>query len=221
MKLAFVSDTHELHGEIAVPPCDVLVCCGDFTNLGTAGAVESFAAWCAELLREKPVRHVVVVAGNHELSLDPTRRESAGGARERAIAELESAGAIYLEGSGCAIEGVTFHGSPWSMRFYDWAFQIDTEAQDLELALALPDRVDVLVTHGPPHRVLDRTYDGRHVGSPALAARVESIRPRVHAFGHIHEAYGIAAGHGTTFVNASTCDARYRPIHPPIVIDLV
>ena len=45
MKLVFVSDTHELHEEIVVPPCDVLVHCGDFTNFAP-----DFAAFRAVVL---------------------------------------------------------------------------------------------------------------------------------------------------------------------------
>ncbi|CAG8656781.1 1825_t:CDS:10, partial [Acaulospora colombiana] len=46
------------------------------------------------------------------------------------------------------------------------------------------------LTHGPPHRILDRVYAGELVGCKALASRVEQIRPIIHIFGHIHEARG-------------------------------
>jgi Icc-related predicted phosphoesterase len=42
----------------------------------------------------------------------------------------------------------------------------------------------------------------------------------VHAFGHIHEASGLEARDGTTYVNASICDLRYRPVNPLRVVDL-
>lgn len=220
MRLAFISDTHEQHDAIVLPPCDVLVCSGDFTNMGEPARVAEFARWCARALREQPVRHVVVIAGNHDLSFDGSRREANDGAREEGIAALRAAGAVYLEDDGCEIEGVSFWGSPWSMRFFDWAFQIDDEEHDRKIWSRVPSGVDVLITHGPPQGVLDRTYDGRHVGSPWLTQTAERVRPRVHAFGHIHEARGIAVRHGTTFVNACTCDARYDPVHPPVVISL-
>lgn len=220
MKLAFVSDIHELHDDIVVPPCDVLVCCGDFTNGGQPHAVGAFARWCQRVLREQPVRRLVTIAGNHELTFDASRREAAGGLREEVIGAVRASGAIYLEDEACTIEGVTFYGSPWSMRFFDWAFQIDGEEQDRAVSARIPDRVDVLITHGPPHGILDRTYDGRNVGSPALTETVARVRPRIHAFGHIHEAHGIAVRHGTTFVNACTCNARYEPVNAPVVITL-
>ena len=46
------------------------------------------------------------------------------------------------------------------------------------------------MTHGPPHRILDRTNMGTPAGCEALAPRLEQIRPALCVFGHIHEARG-------------------------------
>ena len=46
------------------------------------------------------------------------------------------------------------------------------------------------MTHGPPHRILDRINMGVFVGCEALAPRLEQIRPALCVFGHIHEARG-------------------------------
>jgi hypothetical protein len=42
----------------------------------------------------------------------------------------------------------------------------------------------------------------------------------VHAFGHIHEGAGTDVRDGVTYVNASICDERYRPVNPARVVDL-
>src|SRR5690606_32317587 len=84
----------------------------------------------------------------------------------------------------------------------------------------IPDDTDVLVTHGPPHGILDRTYDHEPVGCEQLRIALGRVRPRVHVFGHIHEGYGAAFVDGTLFVNASTCTLAYRPTNPAIVVDL-
>lgn len=42
----------------------------------------------------------------------------------------------------------------------------------------------------------------------------------MHLFGHIHEGYGRVERDGILFVNPSSCDADYRPVNPPIVVDL-
>lgn len=220
MKLAFVSDTHELESGIAIPPCDVLVHTGDFTNDGEPERIDRFAHWIARVLAEQPVRHVVLIAGNHDLCLDRRRRESLDGTRARAIRALEGAGAIYLEDEEIVLEGLRIWGSPWTPRFYDWAFQIDDDEHDQAIWSGIPAGIDLLLSHGPPYGILDRTYDGRSAGSPALMAAVARVRPKLHAFGHIHESYGLHLKDGVLFVNGSTCNARYEPVHPPIAIEL-
>jgi Icc-related predicted phosphoesterase len=68
----------------------------------------------------------------------------------------------------------------------------------------VPDRVDVLLTHGPPHGILDATNRGEDAGCRDLFDRVLVVKPRLHVFGHIHEAAGQTEIDGTVFVNAST-----------------
>ena len=68
--------------------------------------------------------------------------------------------------------------------------------------------------------VLDRVVEGRQEGCAELLKAVGRVRPRLHLFGHIHEAYGLEVRDGTTFVNASICDRACRPVNPPVVVDL-
>jgi Icc-related predicted phosphoesterase len=57
----------------------------------------------------------------------------------------------------------------------------------------LCDDVDVLVSHEPPHGLLDQAYNGEHGGSTRLLASVKGspTKPKVWCFGHIHEARGV------------------------------
>lgn len=50
--------------------------------------------------------------------------------------------------------------------------------------------VDIMVTHGPPWKHLDRTTSGVMAGCPNLLRALDRVRPRLHCFGHIHEAWG-------------------------------
>lgn len=50
----------------------------------------------------------------------------------------------------------------------------------------MPDDIDILVTHGPPRAHLDMI----HLGCPTLLEEVWRVRPRLHIFGHVHEANG-------------------------------
>ncbi len=80
--------------------------------------------------------------------------------------------------------------------------------------------MDVLITHGPPANILDLTISHQHAGCAELLKCIKQIKPRLHVFGHIHEGYGREEQDSTIFVNASTCDLRYKPSQPPITVDL-
>lgn len=49
---------------------------------------------------------------------------------------------------------------------------------------------DVLITHGPPYGILDLNFEDLKVGCEELMRAVIRVQPRLHIFGHIHEAYG-------------------------------
>lgn len=240
-RLAFISDTHTLHGRLTQPiiaaKADILVHSGDFTANDThkkSSEIGDFADWCMMILRKGYVKHVVAIAGNHDEWFDPTcpdtRKRGDPDIAERSRNRLRDAGIIYLQDSGYMIEGIAFWGSPWTGRFFDWAFQIDTAAQDEEIFGRIPSRtqanvaIDVLVTHGPPYGIRDHVTRGQlgehteHAGSPALREALDRVQPRIHAFGHIHEGYGMTIiPNGTLCINACSVG---KTMNPPIIVDL-
>lgn len=116
---------------------------------------------------------------------------------------------------------VSFIFSPYQPEFCDWAFNVPANSARIrQIWSKIPNDVDVLLTHGPPAKILDRTYDGVNAGCQPLLERIKQIKPRLHVFGHIHEAYGLEEQNSTIFVNASTCSLRYKPTQPPITVDL-
>ena len=190
LTLVCVSDTHGRHRETVVPPGDVLIHAGDLTGDGSLSDVAEFDDWLGTL----PHPHKVVVAGNHDWCFE---RQP-----ERARARLTNA--VYLQDEAAVVAGLKFYGSPWQPWFFDWAFNLP-RGPELAVKWALiPDDADVLVTHGPPAGVLDRTRRGDHAGCADLLARVRAVRPRLHVFGHIHEAAGTESDGATLFVNACT-----------------
>lgn len=205
MRLVCISDTHNLHERVVVPDGDVLVHAGDATRRGKERELRAFDAWLGTL----PHRHKIVVAGNHDFAFQQV---------PGAAGWLTNA--HYLQDRAVVLDGVRFYGSPWQPWFHDWAFNLPRGAPLDEVWARIPTGTDVLVTHSPPHGTLDTTVHGETVGCEALAAHVARLRPRVHVFGHIHEGYGQLERDGTRFVNASTCDVRYQPVHAPIVVDL-
>jgi predicted phosphodiesterase len=85
-----------------------------------------------------------------------------------------------------------------------------------ELYAEIPPGLDVLITHGPPLGILDSSvqYGGVPrekpiaIGSAALRDRLRAMqpreRPRLHIFGHEHDARGVVCDQelGMLFVNA-------------------
>ncbi|HEV3440701.1 MAG TPA: metallophosphatase domain-containing protein [Gemmata sp.] len=189
MKIVCISDTHAQHHLIEVPDGDILIHAGDITRHGSLDDVESFNRWLGTL----PHRHKVVICGNHDFCFQNQPTE----------ARARITNAIYLEDSGCEIEGLTFYGSPWQPWFGGWAFNLARgEALAAKWAY-IPVGVDVLITHGPPEGILDKTMRGDFVGCRDLLSRVLEVKPRLHVFGHIHEAAGQLTIEDTIFVNAS------------------
>jgi predicted phosphodiesterase len=209
-RLVLLSDTHSRHDELDVPGADILIHAGDATWTGTYNQIRAFGKW----LRALPHPLKLVVAGNHDWGF-----ETAPAAARRAIGDGRD-GLVYLQDSGITVNGVKFWGSPWQPAFQNWAFNLPRGSEALgRWWTAIPNQTDVLITHGPPSGILD-AVDSMHLGCELLLQRVKELQPRLHIFGHIHEGAGICESGGTTFVNASICDAQYQPTNPIRVVDL-
>lgn len=210
-RLVCISDTHNHHAAVRLPPGDVLVHAGDVSGMGRPREIEAFALW----LREQPFAHKVVIAGNHDWLFE---REPAVA---RGILAKGCPGVVYLEDGGVEIRGLRFWGSPWQPEFCNWAFNIARREDRARKWAMIPADTDVLVTHGPPQGILDRTMGGDAAGCEALAAELGGrLKPRVHVFGHIHEAYGVVEKGGTAYVNASICTVGYQPTNAAVVREL-
>jgi len=205
LRLVCLSDTHGLHDQLDVPDGDVLLHAGDFTKRGAEHEVRAFATFLAA----QPHRHKVVVAGNHDFLFE----------RDATRARELLGDVTYLEDAAATIEGVSIWGSPWQPWFHDWAFNLRRGAPLAAVWDRIPDTTDLLITHGPPFGILDRTALGEHVGCEELVKALARARPRLHLFGHIHEAQGHLVEGSTLFVNASNCDLGYRPVQAPTIVD--
>lgn len=220
------SDTHGMHDSIKpahMPPADVLLHAGDFTNTGELEQVESFAKW----LEVYPARHKVVIAGNHDVTFHDQYYVQKGAARFHSHSPYDCRKArpllkesIYLEDSAAEVCGYTIFGSPWQPEFCDWAFNLPAGEECRRKWSEIPGSVDILMTHGPPSGYGDQCSSGKHAGCEELRAAIEQRAISVNVSGHIHDAYGCAADGVTLYVNASTCTSGYRPTNRPIVFDL-
>jgi Icc-related predicted phosphoesterase len=193
VRLVCSSDTHMRHEALRVPECDVFIHAGDFTRRGQRTEAVAFLDWLAR----QPARHKLVTAGNHDRCCE---QDSAWFVREAA-----ARGAVALLDSEFAIDGLRFWGSAVTPRFRHMAFNRERGPEIREHWAKIPERIDVLITHGPPRGIGDRMFLGARVGCDDLRAELVRIRPRLHVFGHIHEAFGSyrAEGLETHFLNVA------------------
>lgn len=231
MKIVTISDTHGKHKKIEIPEGDVLIHAGDVSGRGHIKEVASFIGWYGNL----PHKYKILIAGNHDFGFEN---------KDRFILEriCKDSGIIYLNDSGCDIEGVNIWGSPIQPEFFSWAFNRSRTVRDSKTVEAqvkghtyigdhwdlIPKNTDILITHGPPYGILDQvktlgSYNiGKHVGCEILKQKVEDIKPKLHIFGHIHEGRGVFIDkfENITYANASVLDERYEPyLLKPFVFD--
>lgn len=210
MQITFISDTHGLHHQMTedLPGGPILIHAGDVTGRGTIREINDFLTWFADL----PYMHKIFIAGNHDFGFEAVRHNTDEGIK---IPD----NVIYLQDDFVIVEGIKVYGAPWQPRFFNWAFNLDRGEPLAEKWKMIPDDTDILVTHGPPFGILDRTKEGLNVGCDDLFNRVLEVRPKIHVFGHIHEGYGQTNIDGTTYINACMLNRNYSYRNLPVVID--
>ncbi|KAI5198312.1 Metallo-dependent phosphatase [Aureobasidium subglaciale] len=203
-----ISDTHglDVHENTAhafrlpLPNVDVLLHCGDLTQVGGHGPLRKALG----MLKEIEAELRLVIAGNHDLELDGDywlkHLDEEGGdepeEHDQAVTIMrgslsKEAGVIYLEEGTHHFtlqNGASFsiYVSPYSPAFGDWAFG---SAPSHDRFTDLQSPVDIMMTHGPPKGILDLCPQG-HVGCEHTLRALQRVRPMLHCFGHIHEGHG-------------------------------
>jgi hypothetical protein len=205
-----ISDTHgdeNLPEQISRCRFDVAVHCGDLT---TESKMAEFQA-SLRLLESVDASLKLVIAGNHDFTMDiPVFKKKVDdipepvnldlvrqiygdyGAARQLFDYSRSSRIIFLDEGTHSFRltnGALLHvyASPYTPSVGDWGFQYHPQH---EREWTIPSEVDLVITHGPPHGILDRTSDHKRAGCHALFAAVARARPRLHCFGHIHESWG-------------------------------
>ena len=208
MRLVLMSDTHGYHSKVKVPPGDVLIHTGDWSGYGTEEELVYFVQWLSNLSHKVKI----VVPGNHDRALE----------RDSRLLDLFGGVAECLFNDETTCRGYKFWGSPYQPWFNNWAFNLPRNGEELRKNWAqIPDDTDILLTHCPPHGILDRV-GSEACGCEFLIERVKEVKPAIHVFGHIHESRGFNEHtvEGVHFFNATLLDGAYRMVHNPIVIDV-
>ena len=216
-QIVFISDTHTKHNAITKDLIDIynnceesiLVHSGDISYRGLPWEVKNFVTWYEEL----PFKHKIMIAGNHDFLFEDEPEES-----KKILAEFAPS-VIYLQDSGVEINGIKFWGTPVTPRFHDWAFNRDS---DIEYHWNLiPEDTNVLITHGPPHMILDQTRGYVNAGCWRITDKIKNLKDlKVHVFGHIHEAAGMREVDGVMYINASTLNLYYEVKNLPVIFSV-
>jgi len=172
MRIVAVADTHTFTADLVVPDGDVFIHAGDICRGGTLDELAPAAAW----MRGLPHRHKIVVAGNHEWSFvhDPA-------ASRALLGDIH-----YLEDAELVLDGVRFYGSPWQPAFNDWAFNLPRGEAIAAVWRKIPHGLDVLITHGPPEGIGDRSGMSERAGCADRLRRIGEVPPRPHLVRHSH-----------------------------------
>jgi Icc-related predicted phosphoesterase len=229
MKIVAISDTHTQAARLTIPECDVLIHAGDSTYNGTFFEVREFVEW----LKIQPAKRKIVIAGNHELSFDPTKGRHYNESTRNMLTHSGDPSIIYLENDSVEIDGVKFFGSPWTPWFHNWAFN-GWDSRNLptigncpplkNIYQLMPADTQVVICHSPCYGVVDSSNYGNsdeRLGSIDLLKQVQRT-PSVKLVigGHIHEARGIMEIEGRVHANVSSLDRDYQTIRPPMVFNI-
>ncbi|KAI5367805.1 Putative calcineurin-like phosphoesterase domain, ApaH type, metallo-dependent phosphatase [Septoria linicola] len=208
VKFLVLSDTHNFDESAdlcplkhPMPAVDVVLHCGDLTSVGGASSYKK----ALRLLGSFDAQLKIVIAGNHDLDLDGHYWRAHLDGDDK-LEDHDNAIAL-MTGSEARANNITYltegphtftlrsgksfkiFVSPYTPEFNDWAFGYKRG----ETRWNIPDDVDIVMTHGPPFKVLDySSVAKKHLGCETLLKEVERVKPLMHCFGHIHDGYGIA-----------------------------
>lgn len=197
MTILHLSDTHSKHGLLRnLQSADVIIHSGDISFAGSEDEVLDFIEWFGAL----PYKYKIFIAGNHDDCLS--------GANIDGLPD----NCFYLCNSGITIEGVKFYGVPMFME--------DAVSGDYDKnILKIPNDTDVLITHQPPYCILDSSANVNY-GDRNLLQIVLKVQPKLHLFGHIHDACGIEKNDNILFANTAILNEHYEISNEPILLEI-
>ncbi|EEA27546.1 hypothetical protein TMatcc_004151 [Talaromyces marneffei ATCC 18224] len=212
-RIVCVSDTHgysPAESGFSLPSGDVLIHAGDLSNRGTKSELERTFKW----IEEADYEVKIVVAGNHDVSLDPEFYAKHGShfhgdstGREKNATSIDIVNKfkdksatpksiIFLNHEYAAIKLTRpdgphtmfkVFGSPFSRFSGLWAFGYSSLPEDGDrLWSQIPLDTDILVTHTPPLGLCDRQPgENTPTDTPGSGSGVYGCKQLLHVMGNI------------------------------------
>ncbi|XXH02324.1 hypothetical protein Hte_008697 [Hypoxylon texense] len=208
-KFLIISDTHgaDIPHAARHLPVDVAIHCGDLTEESKIDEIRVALKQLQDI--EAPLK--IVIPGKHDFTMDvPTFIYNVATAPEpldlalvkteygnygeakRMFEDMKAQGIHVLQEGTHQFElnngaVLSVYASPFTPSLDDpWGFHYHPGQHDFDI----PKGVDVVITHVPPHGVLDFAASGGRAGCPNLFRAVAHAQPKLHCFGHVHEGWG-------------------------------
>ena len=222
MRITFISDTHNKHESVttSLPGGDVIIHAGDLTGRGYRNEIQDFIKWYAKLDNYK---YKIFIAGNHDWGFQTEPRATEELLRlNPGLQYLQDDLFLIGEDSDDYDDMVKVWGSPWQPEFYNWAFNLPRNGEELKNKWdMIPMNTDILITHGPAWGYVDDVEGrrGEHLGCELLAERIKVVKPKIHLCGHIHTGNGYMFDGDTHYINAAVLNERYNYAHKPFNIE--
>lgn len=223
IKIVAVSD---LHGNLPLieEPADILLIAGDTIPLNIQFNKPASKKWLeedfAKWINEVPVESVYMVAGNHDAYFESISATNLGLLKQATNFKLNYLKNSFLvyhskDGVPCKI-----FGTPYCHIYGTWPFMRE-EACMVEKFKAIPNDVDIIISHDPPFGLSDADVIledlrslGRgliHLGNKPLADRIKDLNFKLLVCGHIH-----SGDHNMVnrIVNVSHVNENYSGVYP-------
>lgn len=235
VRILCISDTHGEHGSLdpsSFSPCDLVIFAGDLSMFGNPSEVSSFKKWFQSI----NCPNKLLIAGNLDLTFDTKNLDHFKDKILHYVKTdvkletikpnfLQNADFIYAEHNLVEItisnHPIRIFASPYTPEFMDFGFQYKEKEQAKALWDQIPNDIDVLVTHGPPHNICDKSSSGFHCGCEVLRGAIERVKPALSVFGHIHEAYGTDVFGDTLCCNVALVNQSRKIANKPTYVDLI
>ncbi|KAG9254533.1 Metallo-dependent phosphatase-like protein [Emericellopsis atlantica] len=197
VRIVCISDTHNDDCTQSLPDGDLLVHAGDMTDDGTMEELRVAYEWIAAL----PHKIKLVIAGNHDVGLDPDHSKFLPEALALFTSEAAAASGVhYVDRVSARLnDTISAYGNPTQPDFLASSYAFTYPPYPSQQATAAwasaptdPSSSCALwITHGGPLGHLDWIPIPPLRGCEVQARAVARARPVLAVFGHFHSSHGV------------------------------
>ena len=167
----FLSDTHGKHRLLEIAEnIDVVIHCGDICSDGDMSDISDFFEWYSAL----EIPNKIFVYGNHDFPFEFEPDLSR---------DLVPSNVLWLNDESVIVNEISI---------------LAISAFPKHIHLNRNENPDIIISHYPPHGILDDGY-----GIKEIRDFVLQQKPHYHVFGHNHSSPGVLLTENTQYINAS------------------